>query len=212
MNNRPAYEALMKFYPLTLEDLPDELWLPVPDFDKYHVSNFGRVKSFKWSKSRIIKPVLTSRGYLRVELFKDGKPKTFLVHRLVAKAFISNPESKPFINHRDGNKLNNHVSNLEWCTSSENMRHALAAGLQKSGQDNYLAKLTNEQARLIRDNPLDLTQLQLADLFGISQGTISAIQLGLKYKQAGGSIRKPKKASSGGNQSPNPRRICLWFI
>ena len=130
---KPAYDAFMKCYPLTLDDLPGEIW---KDFMGYRVSNFGRVKSFK-TKPRIMKPVLVSKGYLHVMLCKDSKVKWFSIHRLVALTFIPNPEEKPQVNHRDGHKLNNHVSNLEWCTRSENQRHAAKLGLLKSGADNY---------------------------------------------------------------------------
>ncbi|MBQ3434293.1 MAG: HNH endonuclease [Selenomonadaceae bacterium] len=191
MNNRPAYEALMKFYPLTVEDLPDELWLPVPDFDKYQVSNFGRVKSFNRSNQRILKPAIV-KGYPHVQLKKDRQHKNFYIHRLVAQAFIPNPEGKSEINHRDGNKLNNFVGNLEWATSSENRQHAFDTGLQKSGEERSDSKLTNDQVHFIRENPDGLTTYALADLFGVNQVTISKIQRGKRYKKAGGSVRQSK--------------------
>lgn len=190
-----AYAALMKFYPLTLDDLPDEVWLPVPEYEGYQVSNFGRVKSFKSKMPRIIKPDI-GRGYLRVSLSKDDKKKHLSVHRLVALAFIPNSEEKTTVNHKDGIKFNCHVSNLEWATSSENRQHSIATGLQKSGQDNYLAKLTNEQALYIRENPESLTTYALADLFEVNKSTISKIQRGKSYKKAGGSFRKAQKRTT----------------
>ena len=186
-----AYAALMKCYPLTLEDLPDEEWLPIND--SYFVSNFGRVKSFWHDKQKIMKPLFGS-GYLRVNLRKNGKYKTCLIHRLVALCFIPNPEGKPQVNHRDGHKFNNHVSNLEWCTHAENVQHAFTIGLQVApqGEQSTLAKLTNEQARYIRTNPDGLNQYELAEMFSVCQMTINHIQLGKKYKTAGGSVRKAK--------------------
>lgn len=170
----------------------EEEWKTIPDYPAYQVSNFGRVKSFKRSKSRILKSVVNCKGYLCVELCKNGKGKLFFVHRLVAQAFIPNPENKPEINHIDGHPLNNHFSNLEWCTRAENMRHAVDTGLQPSGENSYQAKLTVEQVRYIRENPDNLNIAQLADLFGVSFANISRIQLGKIWKRAGGSIRKAK--------------------
>ena len=192
---KPKYAALMKFYPLTVDDLPDEIWKPVVGFeDRYHVSNYGRTKSFCNGEVKIKKPSLCN-GYLRVVLFKDGKRNGIHVHRLVAEAFIPNPEGKPQVNHIDGHKLNNFVDNLEWATARENIQHSFDTGLQvvPKGEDNHMAKLTNEQVEYIRNNPDGLTGVQLAEKFGVSEGTISDIQMGRKYKAAGGVIRKPQK-------------------
>lgn len=189
---KPAYTALMTCYPLTLDDLDGEIWKPIPDYDGYQVSNFGRVKSFKQGKIIILKPALAIVGYLFVGLFKKKKKKKIRIHQLVACAFIPNPENKPEVNHRDGNKFNNCVDNLEWVTSSENQRHAVATGLTKNaqGEESVRAKLTNKQAKYIRENPDKLTQEQLAEKFGVVFQTISLIQLGKSYRTAGGKIRK----------------------
>ena len=181
---KPAYDALMKVYPLTAEDLPEEIWRPIPDWEDYHISNFGRVKH----KARILKPALIRAGYLQVGLHKDGKQKRFLLHRLVALAFIPNPDSKPEINHRDGFKFNCHVSNLEWATRSENIRHAVKFGLIKSGEEHGRAKLTTRQVQFIRDNPDRLTIYKLAEMFGVRASQISQIRTGKRWKQAGGGV------------------------
>lgn len=194
---KPAYDALMKVYPLGLDDLQGEIWLPVPDYDGYQISNFGRVKSLqeRWRKPRILEPVLTKRGYLRAQLCIEEKAKSFAVHRLVAQLFIPNPEGKSEINHRDGNKLNNHVSNLEWATRSENMCHAVDTGLKVApqGEDSPNAKLTTEQVLYIRANPLNLKCYELAEMFGVCVTKISAVQLGKTYKNVGGAIRQSKR-------------------
>ena len=193
---KPAYAALMKFYPLTLENLDSESWLPVPDYEDYQVSNYGRIKRFyKNGKPKIIKPNLNV-GYLRVCLCKDNKPKNFSVHRLVALAFIPNPENKPQINHIDGCKLNNYVRNLEWATAQENTQHAHSNGLVNvpQGEEQVQAKLTNEQVEYIRNNPDRLNLEQLAAKFGVDRRTIGKIQLGKEYKNAGGIIRKSQKS------------------
>lgn len=188
-----AYAAFIPYYPLALDDLPGEIWRDIAGYNgDYQVSTFGRVKSFKYKSPHILKPKLAVE-YLRVDLYTGGKLKHQKVHVLVAKAFIPNPEHKPEVNHDDGHKFNCHVSNLYWATTSENVQHAYDNSLAKSGEDNYLAGLTNEQARYIRDNPDNLTQEELAAMFGVKQSTISRIQLGKTYANAGGNIRKPKK-------------------
>lgn len=97
-------------------------------FSGYTVREDGEVRS---RFGRIIKPQASSAGYLRVELFTAGSGRKHLVHRLVAKAFVANPDGKPHVNHVDGNKANNNAVNLEWVTQSENQIHAYRLGLQK---------------------------------------------------------------------------------
>lgn len=93
-----------------------EIWKDKKDYEgHYQVSNCGRVKSIKFGKERILKPFTDGRGYLYVNLCKNNKQKTYKVHRLVAEAFLPNPNNLPMINHRDENKSNNSVNNLEWC-------------------------------------------------------------------------------------------------
>ena len=103
-----------------------EIWKPKKDYEGlYEVSNFGRVKSLgngnsNNSKPRILKPFKVGSGYLQVQLSKDGKHKTCKIHRLVAETFIPNPNNLPCVNHKDENKTNNSVENLEWCSHEYN--------------------------------------------------------------------------------------------
>lgn len=97
--------------------------------DLYEVSQNGEVKSLL--KNRLLKPWKHKKGYLVVTLTKDKKHNHFYVHRLVAEAFIPNPKNLPQVNHIDGNKENNCVTNLEWCNDDENRIHAYRNGLRK---------------------------------------------------------------------------------
>lgn len=123
-----------------IRDLSGEIWETIDDYPEYEVSNLGRVKS----KTRTIKhnygglstrhaiirvPYINSVGYYVVGLTKNKRVRNVFVHRLIAKAFIPNPENKPQVNHKDGNKLNNALENLEWVTSFENIWHGINTGL-----------------------------------------------------------------------------------
>lgn len=95
-----------------------EIWKDIKDYEGlYWVSNLGRVKS----KRKILKPI--NGEYLKVGLSKNGKQKTFTIHRLVAQEFVNNPKNKPQVNHKDENKHNNNSNNLEWVTFQENMNY-----------------------------------------------------------------------------------------
>lgn len=122
-----------------------EEWRPVIGFEEgYEVSNLGRVRSFdrvrplrsrsgnmtvKRFKGRILYQGLNNKGYVMAYLCLNSERKACTVHRLVAKAFIPNPEGLPEVNHKDGNKENNSVGNLEWSSVSDNRRHAYSSGL-----------------------------------------------------------------------------------
>lgn len=97
-----------------------EIWKPIEGYPDYEVSSLGRVKSLKFGKEKILKGIKDKNGYLRVILYKEGKLKGYSVHRLVAQAFLPNPDNLPQVNHRNENKTDNRVENLEWCDSSYN--------------------------------------------------------------------------------------------
>ena len=174
----------MKVYPLTLDDLDGELWADIEGYaSHYQISTFGRGKSFFRGKVRILKPFVDKNGYLQLMF---GRCNKFKVHRLVAQAFIPNPDGKPQINHIDGNKMNNHVSNLEWCTSIENNRHAVKIGLMKSGADCRDAKLTNEQVAWCRrvhiSGDREFGTNALARKLGVSRAAMYLLLKGKTYK------------------------------
>ena len=97
-----------------------EKWKEIKGYEgKYWISNYGRLKN----KEQIMKPMASTNGYLIACLWKNNIQKKIVLHRLVAEAFIPNPENKPQINHKDENKENNKVDNLEWCTHKYNMNY-----------------------------------------------------------------------------------------
>lgn len=105
-----------------------ELWKKINGFENYSISSEGRIRNDK--RNSLKSQRVNSNGYSITSIYNEGEASTFRVHRLVAEAFIDNPYNKPEINHLDGNKLNNNVDNLEWCTKSENMIHAYDTGLE----------------------------------------------------------------------------------
>lgn len=101
-----------------------EIWKPVKGFEGlYEISSLGRVKSLWYGKEKILKPGKNRKGYLFVSLCRNGKQKNFRIHRLVAEAFLSNPMGLPEVNHKDENKANNCVNNLEFCDAKYNSNY-----------------------------------------------------------------------------------------
>ena len=136
----------------------EEIWKEVENYQNYEVSNLGNVRNKK--TGRYLKPNITTCGYARARLYNKDGVKPIMIHRLVASAFLSNPDNKPEVNHMDGNKVNNSVTNLEWCTKSENMRHAVDTGLKKGfalkGADNPMSKkvvMMDKSGEIIRMFP-----------------------------------------------------------
>lgn len=150
-----------------------ESWEPCID-GRYLVSNLGRLRNAKTDRMR--KPQKHSQGYDIITYWckTDKKYTTKLIHRLVCAAFIPNPHNKKFVNHLDGDKTNNRVDNLQWCTRQENEDHAFRTGLKISkGSRNPCAKLTEMDVREIKQSPLSTHQL--AEEYGVHRATIQRI-------------------------------------
>ena len=114
-----------------------ELWRDIDEYENYQISSWGRVYS-KDAHSYLV-PEQTEKGYLRVQLYANGVRKHYKVHRLVAGEFIPNPLGKPQVNHIDGDKTNNSVSNLEWVTNRENCDHARKMRLERRANGSTLS-------------------------------------------------------------------------
>jgi hypothetical protein len=156
----------------------------------YDISNFGRVRSRanltrdergvyngvdNLGDPTIIKCSIHGM-YYAIDSNRGGKRKILLVHRMVGKYFVFNPENKPFINHKDGDKLNNHYSNLEWCTHKENMQHAFNTGLAHRGEKCTYAKLKRKDVIKIRElNKNGVGYNELFDMFGTTVDNIRHI-------------------------------------
>lgn len=150
-----------------MEQFIDEIWKPIEENPVYLVSNYGRVRtidhpvwcrvnnSYSIRKGRFCTPTNNnSKRYWRVGVQINNRQKHLAIHRLVAKAFIPNPNNLPQINHIDGDKNNNKVSNLEWCNNGYNQAHAWKNSLKditKMSEHSSLRKLTVEQVRFIKE-------------------------------------------------------------
>lgn len=146
--------------------------------------NFGQVLSKRTNK--ILKQSISKTGYYTIATKiggRNGISKCFKVHRWIAEIFIPNDLNKPFINHKDGNKLNS-IDNLEWVTNSENVKHAYSIGLNvsKKGTNNKLSKLSLEQVLFIRKNYGTMTKRQLAKILNVGATTIHNVAHNMIYK------------------------------
>lgn len=136
--------------------------------DDYEITRDGKV--INKHTGHTLAPQPNGKGYLRVSIGK----KLMFIHRLVAEKYIPNPENKPQVNHKDGNKLNNCVDNLEWVTNQENRNHAVDNDLQVTGEKCSWAKLTEENIKEIRANP-GYENEYWARKFKVSRSTISDV-------------------------------------
>ena len=164
---------------LSLENLPHEVWRDVVGYEGlYKVSNFGRVKSLYFKGGRILRECSLKKHYTSIQLSIKGTYKNFDVHVLVSKAFLPNPKNFPVVHHKDNDKHNTCVWNLEWTTYSENTRTAYRIGTKeiKCGHKNGKSKLNPDQVRYIRKKyvpcHLEFGAKSLAKKFNVTSATI----------------------------------------
>lgn len=151
-----------------------ENWSIIPEYSKYQASNLGRIRNVK--TLQVLKPYLTNRGYHTVGFSVNGKKKRLSVHRLVAMAFLPNAGGLPEVNHINGIKTDNRVTNLEWSSGSANVTHAYSNGLMKQ-------KLNKEMVLAISEYRKQGKSLrEVGKLLGVSHSTIWEIEKGLICK------------------------------
>ena len=184
----------------------EEVWKDVAGYEGlYQVSNLGRIKSMEryckdrssvrlipetFKKASLSGTEKNGQHYLQVALFKDGKRRLYRIHRIVAEMFIPNPENKEVVNHKNGNKHDNRVDNLEWCTNAENNAHAISTGLHKTiinGKNSVAICQCDKERNVIAEYP---SMMEAERQTGIAHQNISAaIRKGIS---AGGFVWKKK--------------------
>lgn len=180
------------------------VWKEVKGYEGYYeISSNGIVRNIK--TGRRLKPDLHKEGYDRVTLSKDGVSKHLFNHRLVAISFLPNEENHPVVNHIDGNRQNNAVENLEWCSHKHNAQHAIKLGLKtiKTGEDCSYAKLSNDIAsEIIKDIKSGKKYAEISEEREISQATISMIKTGKRWNTE---AIKVSKGSMQGSANPSSK-------
>lgn len=177
-----------------------EVWRSIKGYEGfYEVSNRGRVRSLdrvvqrmhpRWGKlcnynlkGKLLSPAPGHVGHLYVQLSLNGTVQTTTVHRLVAQAFIPNPDNLPFVMHKDDNPSNNHRKNLGWGTPQDNSSDMVQKGRSKVGSCNHSAKLTEKNVREIKALlGQGVSGKAIAKLYGMNPATISEIRRGVSWK------------------------------
>jgi hypothetical protein len=189
----------------------EEIWKDIPEYEGlYQISNLGNVKSQHSNRmngqrpGKLLKITLMKNGYMSLELRMSDTNKRHLVHRLIAEVFIPNPDNRPVVNHINGIKNDNRIENLEWCTQSENIRHAIDTGLRGTSFGpakgtkpwNTGKLLSKEHKDKLREVKLGKPSLKKRKVIDTSTGVIyngiqeAADAFGIKYSNMCGKLYK----------------------
>lgn len=170
----------------------EEIWKDIPGYEGYYqVSTLGRIRDVDRVITRSDGNIMTRSGKIRkldtttkkypyIGLHKNNKLATLVVHRLVARVFIPNPDNLPQINHKDGNKFNNHVDNLEWCTNQQNVLHAMRNGLAGGTKRSCLTKEQAIEVKSLLNS--GHRQCKIAERLGISSKWVHSISKGKTWR------------------------------
>lgn len=181
--------------------MKDEIWKDIEDYEGlYQISSYGNVRSltkkvrcrngkFRTIRGKILTPMITKNNYLVVNLWKNNSSKSYLVHRLVAKAFISNPGNKPEVNHKDTHKWNNNVDNLEWNTRSENTIHSYKMKLREDQRQKISNMNKKLKSKKVAQYDLNMNLIKIfpsaseaARYYNYNQSAISECCRGIKKR------------------------------
>ena len=165
-----------------------EIWKDIEGYPDYKVSSLGRVKSLKFGKEKILKSGKNKKGYLQVALCKEGKLKTFKVHRLVAEAFIPNPDNKPHLDHINTDRTDNRAENLSWVTHKENCNNPITIENYSKCKLGLLNHITKPIVQFTKDGKFVRkwdSMIEVERDLGFCSGYISKCCKG-KYKTAYG--------------------------
>lgn len=167
---------VMKIEAVTPQYPPHEIWRDVVGYEGlYKVSTYANILSYQHDEPKLLKHSILPKGYHFVYLYNDGERHGFGVHVLVAKAFLPNPFNKPEVNHKDGNKDNNTVWNLEWNTYSENNKHAVITGLNKPRDPKLTPAQINEILEICVRGSKECGISYFAKKFEVCNRTISRL-------------------------------------
>lgn len=163
-----------------------EAAIPIPNHTEFKATPDGQIIG---KRGKLLIGHIDRCGYREVLFSENGKTNQYRVHRLIAETFIPNPNNLPCVNHKDGDKLNNSVSNLEWCTRSENVLHAYRTGLETKmcGEKHHAHKLTEDEVKYIRQvyikRDKEFGAVALSKRFGVDRTTIHDVVKGKTWRE-----------------------------
>ena len=160
----------------------EEIWKDIKDYEGlYKVSNLGRVQDYKGRTKSVYR---NNKGYYCLSLYKEGKTYHPTLHRIVAESFIPNTNNYSQVNHIDGDKQNNVVTNLEWCDQRQNYDHGMKYFLYSKNENHYFAKLTDKIVKTIPTlYRIGFTRATVAKILNVNPSSLEAIENKISYRE-----------------------------